>query len=136
MIVVDASLFVAWLLNEPAHAPASTIFDMLATETIAVPAHWPIEVASALRKAVQNNRLAHEEVAPILDRLGLLDFSVANPISNNRISHLVDFATTYRLSVYDAAYVQLALAHRVGLATLDNQMRNAAKELNVAVLPE
>ena len=36
MIVADASLVIAWLLDEPQHAPANAVFDQLAREPLLV----------------------------------------------------------------------------------------------------
>ena len=39
-----------------------------------------------------------------------------------------------RLTVYDAAYLELALRHAVPLATLDQALANAARAEGVAVI--
>lgn len=135
MINVDASLFVAWLLDEPDFVPAGDIFDRLSTETVFVPAHWPVEVGNALRKAVRARRLGADEIGPVTERMAALSVVVAAPIAKAGIGPLVEFALAERLSVYDAAYVRLAAAHGLPLATFDTAMRTTARALNIAVLP-
>jgi predicted nucleic acid-binding protein len=135
LIVVDASLTAAWLLDEPSFAPASDLFDLLASESILVPAHWPTEVGNALRKAVRMGRLSNKEIAPLIERLALFDIVVATPISVNEIGSLTQLALEHRLSVYDAAYIQMAAAQRLALVTVDRAMRAAAARLNVSLLP-
>lgn len=135
MIVVDASLFVAWLLDEPDFVPASDIFDRLSAETALVPAHWPVEVGNALRKAVRTRRLKADEIGPVTERMAILPVVVATPITKLAIGPLVAFALSQQLSVYDAAYVRLAVEHGRPLATLDSAMRAAARALNIALLP-
>lgn len=135
MIVVDASLTAAWLLDEPSFAPASDLFDLLASESILVPAHWPTEVGNALRKAVRMGRLSNKEVAPLIERLALFDIAVAAPVPVNEIGLLIHFALDHRLSVYDAAYIHVAATQRLTLVTVDRAMRAAAARLNVALLP-
>jgi predicted nucleic acid-binding protein len=44
-------------------------------------------------------------------------------------------AVKHGLSAYDAAYLALALAARLPLATFDRRLRDAAKAEGVAVLP-
>ena len=51
MIVLDASLFMAWLLSEPDYGPENKLWDDLYTEPAIAPSHWPNEIANALRKA-------------------------------------------------------------------------------------
>ncbi len=135
MIVIDASLTAAWLLDEPSFAPASDLFDLLASESILVPAHWPTDVGNALRKAVRTGRLSNKELAPLIERLALFDIAVAAPVSVKEIGALIHLAPDHRLSVYDAAYVQMAAAQRLALVTVDRAMRAAAARLNISLLP-
>jgi predicted nucleic acid-binding protein len=43
-------------------------------------------------------------------------------------------ARAYSLSVYDAAYLELAQRKNAGLATLDRRLSNAARKANLKVL--
>jgi predicted nucleic acid-binding protein len=49
-------------------------------------------------------------------------------------SEVVRLARSYRLSVYDAAYLELALRNRIGLATLDAALARAAKAESVPLV--
>lgn len=40
-----------------------------------------------------------------------------------------------RLTLYDAAYLELAIRRDVELATLDRELRRAARKMGVAVVP-
>jgi predicted nucleic acid-binding protein len=40
------------------------------------------------------------------------------------------------LSVYDASYLELSLRHGLPLASLDKNLRNAAKKLGLKCLPK
>jgi predicted nucleic acid-binding protein len=135
LIVVDASMFVAWLLNEPAQRPEDAVWDLVASDTILVPSHWPNEVANALRRAVRMRRLRVKELQPIAAGIGALDISLAEPTAVHEISALATAALEHDVSAYDMAYLQLAREHRVPLATLDRGMRRAAGALNVRLLP-
>lgn len=135
MIVADASLMVAWLLHEPEFAPAFDTFDILAEEAIAVPSHWPIEIASALWVNVRRGRIPLEKLDGIAESLSAFNVIVdpAIPISN--IRDLARFALAEGLTVYDAAYVRLAGRLGLPLATVDGAIRTAARRLNIALLP-
>jgi len=135
LIVVDASLFVAWLLNEPRRTPDEAVWDILTSETLLVPSHWPNEIANALRKAVRTKRLSVDEIAPIAERLGTFDIGCAEPTSVEAIANLAKDAVHHGLSAYDMIYVRLAREHRLPLATIDQAMRAAAQRLDIAVLP-
>ena len=135
MIVLDASLMTAWLLNEPAPA-AQGIYDILADRPVVVPRHWPIEVSNALRTSLRIGRIGPTEFHDILNRLDLLQIEVEPSLHLDEIIPLAQFASDHELTAYDAAYVQLALGRRFALATLDNAMRACRHRLGIAVLPD
>jgi len=47
---------------------------------------------------------------------------------------IIDLARRHRLTVYDAAYLELALRERLDLATLDSTLAEAARREGVAVV--
>jgi predicted nucleic acid-binding protein len=136
LIVVDASFFVALLLNEPRQTARDKVWDILETDFALVPAHWPNEVANALRRAVRTKRLPRPDIEPTVRRLLAFDIRFAVPPKVDDITTLVEDALRFDLSVYDLQYIRLAQTHRVALATMDGAMRLAAQQMNIAVLPE
>ena len=136
MIVVDASFFVALLLDEPRDIARDKVWEILATDFALVPAHWPNEVANALRRAVRTKRLPRPDIEPTVRRLLAFDIRFALPPKVEDITPLVEDALRFDLSVYDLQYIRLAQAHRVALATVDAAMKLAAQQMNIAVLPE
>lgn len=135
MIVADASLIIAWLLNESVHAASDTELARILDEPIIVPANWPAEVANAVRKAWRTGRLRREDIDRLILRLGTFELQVAPPIPIGQIGPLLSFAIEFELSTYDAGYVRLALETRSTLATVDRQMRAAAARLRLPLLP-
>jgi predicted nucleic acid-binding protein len=135
LIVVDASLFAAWLLSEPEPGPAHAIWDTLSAETIIVPDHWPNEIANALRRAVRTKRLLADEIAPIAERVSLFEIGFAEPTPVDQIGQLALEALEHGLSTYDMTYLRVARDYKYPLATLDRAMRDAARSLNIALLP-
>lgn len=135
MIVADASLVLAWLLEEPEHAPVGDAFDSLATQPLVVPANWSAEIANGLRRACRNGRLHRDDIFPLVDRLAVLDVRVASPARTSDIAALAMLAMETSLSAYDAGYVRLALDRQISLATVDRPMRAAARRLNVPLIP-
>jgi predicted nucleic acid-binding protein len=135
LIVADASLMISWLLNETDVVVAEDVYNLLAEDTLLVPAHWPVEVANALRTNVRRGRLSPAVLEIIQERLGKLVIVPDASVSPADIAALVVFAVDQRLTTYDACYVQLAARSRAPLATLDRDMRAAAARLNIDVLP-
>jgi predicted nucleic acid-binding protein len=136
LIVVDASIFVAWLLNEPMQSTEQEVWEALVSESALVPVHWPNEVANALRRAVRRNRISLEDIGPTLEDLAPFDIKLSTPPSVQDIEALTKDALRLDLSVYDLQYVNLAKTHRLPLATIDAAIRSAAHKVDVIVLPQ
>ena len=81
------------------------------------------------------HRVSTEDIAALVATLKSLDVAVSAPPTIDELGGLVRFALDNNLSVYDAAYVRLAAARQVPLATLDDAMKAAARKLGVATLP-
>ena len=135
MIVADTSLMISWLLNETDVVVAEDVYNLLAEETLLVPAHWPVEIGNALGVNVRRGRIPPRLLNAIQERLNKLVVVVEGSISPADIVSLVGFAVDQNLTAYDACYVQLAAENRAPLATLDRQMRTAARRLNINLLP-
>ena len=136
MIVVDASLFTAWLLDEPAHGPNDAVWDIVSSNVMFVPVHWPNKIANALRRAVRTKRLRVDEVTQIAKRVGDFQIGFAQPTALDQVGRLAVEALEHGLSTYDMIYVRVARDHQYPLATIDGPMRQAARRLRIQLLPE
>lgn len=134
MIVLDASLVIAWLLSEE-QSPNNDLLSALPDVDVVVPAHWPLEVANMLRTYVKSGRLSANDFLRIIDDLDQLTLHIEPPLSTDEIGPIAHFAIANELTAYDAAYVQLALQQNALLATYDTAMRRAAQRLNIPLLP-
>lgn len=133
MIVLDASITVGWLFNEASSSPP--IDDILATKSIIVPAHWTAEIGHAALKALRRKIVSPERIDAIGDDLGHIAITIEPPIAIDQMLPMLRFARLHGLTMYDAAYVHLALSRRAELATLDKAMRGAASKLGIALWP-
>ncbi|MDB5656011.1 MAG: PilT protein [Tardiphaga sp.] len=134
LIVLDASITVALLLNEPGFK-ASELNEVLAKNQPVVPAHWPIEVGNALLTAVRRKRIDGSRLAQVAAELRKLNVMVEPPTALDRLTSMIKFAADQGLTLYDAAYVDLSMTKNATLATLDKAMRQAAGRLDLNVLP-
>jgi predicted nucleic acid-binding protein len=135
LIVLDASLMAAWLLGERGQPAIHETYVELRSEPVVVPAHWPVEISNTLRTHLRAGRLSIADFHEVIDELDAVGVHVDQPIDLDEIGPLAQFAMTYNLTAYDAAYVQLAIQHGATLATLDAAMRSAATSLNIPLLP-
>lgn len=130
MIVVDASYAMALVMPDEAR-PASA--DQLVAGRVVAPAIWPLEVANALRNCVRRQRLSPGEVGDVCAELDNWSIEVASPLSASPLRHF-ESAQTFGLTPYDAQYLDLALQRRYALATLDDNLAQAAARAGVSVL--
>ena len=126
--VLDASVAVAWCFEDEATKFTEGLLDLLTTGAEAlVPAIWPLEVANALLAAERRNRIALAQVTALLQRVSGLPITVMQIDSRQAFEHILPVARQHGLTHYDAAYLELALRRGLPLATLDEQLRRAAK---------
>lgn len=115
--VVDASAVTAVLFDEPEGAPVvASIGDALLAPTLL---HY--EIASVCTTKLQREPARAKLILSRYRLLESLDIELAEPDWDT----LPLLARQWALSAYDAAYLQLALARRVPLVTLDARLARA-----------
>jgi predicted nucleic acid-binding protein len=130
--VADASVGVAWV--HPAQATAQTEAMLQAVYEGAVveaPALWPLEVANALLVLVRRKKLSAVERQRSLIALENLSVELDHEMSSLAFTKLSTLAGEQRLSVYDAAYLELALRKKLPLGCQDGPLREAAKRCHL-----
>ena len=128
---LDASIVLAWAFPDGQHPVADAALERLDTDDGAVPALWWFEVRSALITDERRQRLAQAATAEFLQRLSRLLIAVDYTPDE---SVLLDMARRYRLSVYDAAYLELAVRLGIPLTTTDSDLITAAPQAGVPLL--
>jgi predicted nucleic acid-binding protein len=132
-IVVDASTAIAWLFAAERSDMTRAALRKVAAEGGVVPSIWRLEVANVLRTAVRRNRCSADYADNSLKRLIRLRVSV-DPFTDERAwGETRRLALLHELTLYDAAYLELAARNGVPLATLDEALVQAAKRDSVAV---
>jgi predicted nucleic acid-binding protein len=104
--------------------------------TLEVPALWPLEVANALIVLVRRRKLTEGERQAGLGWLRGLRVRVDHEMSVLAFSRLSELAVTHQLSVYDAAYLELAVRRRLMLGCKDGRLRAAATHAAFACGPD
>ncbi len=132
--VADASVAVAWVHPAQATAQTAAMLDVLGEgATLEVPALWPLEVANALLVLVRRRKLNEGERQAGLGWLRGLPLRIDADAASLAFSRLSELATRHQLSVYDAAYLELAQRRQLALACLDGPLRKAAKQTGVTL---
>lgn len=134
VIVIDASVAVGWCFADEATPEADAVLDRVLAEGARVPALWHLEVANVLRQAERRGRISEDGTGTRLSLLAVLPI-LADPLTTQHAWHqTLSLARRHRLTVYDAAYLELALRSGVGLASKDRELLSAAAASGVDVI--
>ena len=132
--VVDASVVLAWHFEDEVSEYADGVLERLRGDQAIVPGVWPLEVANGLVIAERRKRLTAAKLAGAVDATQSLDVSVHETGLEIVLGRVLDLARAQRLSVYDAAYLELAMREGLPLATEDAALRTAATRVGVALV--
>lgn len=134
LFVADASVAVGWVHPAQATTQTAAMLDALAEgATLEVPALWPLEVANALLVLVRRRKLTEDERQTGLGWLRGLPLRIDPEGASLAFSRLSELAAAHQLSVYDAAYLELAQRRKLVLACTDGPLRKAAGHAGVSL---
>jgi predicted nucleic acid-binding protein len=106
----------------------------LETDTAVVPALWLFETLNGLEIMRRRRRLDSQTLADAMLVLSLLPIEIEAADFEQYAATLLPLAQEHGLTVYDAAYLELAKRRRLPLATLDDALRKAAKKVKVRLI--
>lgn len=129
--VLDASVAACWAFEDEDHPLAARALDRLRAEPALVPALWWFEVRNVLIVNERRGRLTEAITAAFLRAVARLDIAIDRTPDSAAVLAL---ARVHRLSVYDAAYLELAQRAGAPLATLDAALARAARGEGVPLI--
>jgi predicted nucleic acid-binding protein len=130
-LVLDSSAVLSWLLDEEAGEPMTAVMMRIAILGAIVPGIWFYEVANGLQMAVRRKRIDTEYRDGAVERLIRLKISADGLSDTMTWSATLALSHRYGLTVYDAAFLELAERRRLPLATLDAALAAAAQNAGV-----
>ncbi|MBA2488415.1 MAG: type II toxin-antitoxin system VapC family toxin [Chloroflexi bacterium] len=134
MLVLDASVTLAWCFEDEAVDLADRVLDRLGAVEAMTPAIWPCEVANGIRTAERRGRLDPAEIPRLRELLRALPIRVMPLNIEAALAETLDLARRLDLSAYDAAYLGLALERALPLATIDARLAQAARRSGVELV--
>ena len=134
LLILDSSATLAWIYGDETTEAIRRIFDAIADNGALVPVLWRLEVANSLTMAVRKRRIDLDFRRAALADLALLDITTDPQTDSYAWTDTLNLADQFRLTVYDAAYLELARRRMLPLATLDQELRTAATAIGVTVL--
>jgi predicted nucleic acid-binding protein len=134
LLILDSSATLAWIFGDETTEAIRRIFDAVAENGAVVPALWRLEVANSLTMAIRKRRIDPEFRRAALADLALLDITTDQQTDIYAWTDTLNLADHFRLTIYDAAYLELACRRALPLATLDQELKTAATAIGVKVL--
>lgn len=132
--VVDSSIALTWCFEDEATQAADALLVRLTKDGAHAPSLWPLEVLNVLVMAQRRGRLTSESRQDRLALLQALPIRIDMETADQAWTITNLLAERHRLTLYDAAYLELAQRLNLPLATLDNDLRMAANALGVPLL--
>lgn len=132
--VLDCSVCMAWCFKDQADSYTRAVLDRIAASQPLVPSVWPLEVSNVLLVGERRRKLNQTDSSRFVDFLRELPIAVDEEAPRRAFDSIISLARDHRLSAYDAAYLELAMRHGLPLATRDEQLRKAARNVGVPLM--
>ena len=129
--VIDASVAACWILADESHPVADAALARLDDDAIVAPSLWWFETRNLVSVNERRGRLDATTSAEARRLLANYPVAFDTEIDEEALMRL---ARRRRLTVYDAAYLELALRKEIPLATLDRALAEAARAEGAALI--
>ena len=130
-LVLDASIVGCWFFGHEQDSRAEAIWTRLAEDRAIVPLHWWFEIRNVCLLGERRGRATEAQTDEFLHELPrfAIDF---DRLPDQRA--VVNLARRHRLTLCDAAYLELAQREAIPLATLDKELVAAARAEDVSLI--
>lgn len=132
--VLDSSVTLSWCFDDE-HTPATdALLEQLVESGAIAPSLWPLEILNALAMAERRSRIDPDRRQRLAGFLHDLPVTLDAETSGQAWAVTSQLAAQFRLTVYDATYLELAQRLSLPLATLDKELRVAGGALGITLL--
>ena len=132
--ILDNSVTMRWFFGDgkPQElAYAGKVLDAMKQQSALVPMTWGLEVSNVIARAEAKGLVTEARSEMFLEMLKNVDIDVDSATFAHALSDTLQLARRYKLSAYDASYLELALRSGLSLATLDDDLQKAARKAGV-----
>lgn len=132
--VIDASAMLAWCFDDERPRGADALLEKLVQGGMMAPAHWPLELANIIWNSEIKKRLSMADAQSFLQVVESLSIVIDSETPRRAWNDILRLARSEKLTVYDAAYLELALRKRATLVSKDRELLAAAKRCSVPTI--
>jgi predicted nucleic acid-binding protein len=133
-LVLDSSVALAWCLPDEDVPELEGVARRVAEHGAVAAAHWPLEVANALVFATRRGRIDTDFRDAALRDLAALPIILDEETAGQAWGETLRLADAHKLTIYDAAYLELSIRRNLTLATLDRALADAARAEGVPLV--
>lgn len=130
-LVIDVSVMAVWHFQDEQSLLAEAALARLEHDQALVPTIWRFELRQVLLKGERRGRMSVDRSDQFLAFVQELPIKIVELPESNAVTGL---ARRHQLSIYDAAYLELAQRERIELATLDAALVRAAEAEGVGLV--
>lgn len=131
MFVIDVSILACWFFPDESHPYATQAMTRITSEAATAPSLLWFEVRNIFVMGERRGRITENQTARFISDIGGLRIGAdATPDGVN----IMRLARLHGLTVYDAAYLELAIRLSIPLATIDADLIAAAKTEGVSLV--
>jgi predicted nucleic acid-binding protein len=132
--VLDNSVAMRWLLESEKSSDqkyAESVLKSLLNTDALVPNLWHLEATNVLLGAEKRSEVDAGEVEGFISQLENLPIHVDPLTAHQAFNRTMALSRIYKLTSYDAAYLEIAIREGLSIATLDKDLRKAAKKAGI-----
>ena len=129
-VVIDASIASAWCFPDEQTDYTKAVFQAVLSSAVdsVAPRLWAYQIRNSVLMGLRRGRISKPDSEQFLVSLNELNVRLREPASYDEVFSL---AQEHGLTVYDAAYLDLAIHELLPLASLDRQLLRAAEAVGV-----
>ena len=132
--VLDNSVTMRWYFGDGSAqemAYATRVLEAMKSDEALVPAIWGLEVANVLARAEAKGLTSEARSEAFVGMLHRMEITIDPATAGHALGNTLHLARRFKLSAYDASYLEVALREGVALATLDVVLLKAARKAGV-----
>jgi predicted nucleic acid-binding protein len=130
-LVIDASVASSWCFPDEQTDYTNSVLHAVSSSVEAfAPRLWAYEVRNSVLMGLRRGRITKPDAEVFLDSLDDLAIHLTDPPSYSAVFKLAEINS---LTMYDAAYLDLAIREGAQLASLDDALRKVAVKAGVAL---
>ena len=129
-LVLDNSVTMRWFFGDGSEQDLEytiRVLDAMTDAPVIVPGIWSLEVANVLARAEIKGLVSEARSEAFVGMLRWMDIATDPATSVQAPSDTLHIARSYRLSSYDAAYLESALRAALPIVTVDEDLLRAAE---------